>query len=75
MKKFTLGVVEMQEKVYSNSNNDKEIHILSNINDPLLDFKHQLSAILDAWRQVAETEYVKPVFQTPKEHLKNRLTR
>lgn len=63
MKKFTLGVVDMQEKVYSNSNNDKEIHILSSINDPLLDFKHQLSAILDAWRQVAETEYVKPVFQ------------
>ena len=63
MKKFTLGIVDMQQKAYSNSNNDKEIHILSSINDPLQDFEHQLSAILDAWRQVAETESVKPVFQ------------
>lgn len=62
VRKFAFDAADVQLTTYSDKDNNKEIHILASICDPLMGFEDQLACIKLAFLKIAAEEDVQPTF-------------
>jgi enamine deaminase RidA (YjgF/YER057c/UK114 family) len=62
VRKFLYNAADVQQTTYLDKDNNKEIHILASIHDPLMRFEDQLACIKSAFLKIAAEEDVQPTF-------------